>query len=165
MKNIIFVHKEFYHKIQVSVKEQMVFCRKIALNNFAIVTKKNTCVGVYIFNKNAGLQAYNFIKKRLQQICFLVNIAKSLRTPILKGIWERLLLRVFPFMLGWTFSYMNKWHNKVHRRQRRRFLKNKSKKSFQKTTTWKKLALSWFPLSFRFSLFLHCMSSGVFPTS
>ena len=40
MKNIIFVHKEFYHKIQVSVKEQMVFCRKIALNNFAIVTKK-----------------------------------------------------------------------------------------------------------------------------
>ena len=30
-----------------------------------------------IFNKSAGLKAYNSIKKRLQQSCFPVNIAKK----------------------------------------------------------------------------------------
>ena len=45
-----------------------------------------------LFNKVAGLQASNFIKKRPQQRYFLVNITKSLRTPILKNICERLLL-------------------------------------------------------------------------
>ena len=34
-----------------------------------------------IFNKVAGLHACNFIKKRLQQWCFPVNITKFLRTP------------------------------------------------------------------------------------
>ena len=33
----------------------------------------------FLFNKVAGLQAYNFIKKRLQHRCFAVNIAKFLR--------------------------------------------------------------------------------------
>ena len=37
------------------------------------------------------LQACNFIKKRLLHMCFPVNIAKFLRTPILKNIFERLL--------------------------------------------------------------------------
>ena len=46
-------------------------------------------------NKDAGLQACNFIKKRLQQRCFPVNIAKFLRTPILKNICERLLLESY----------------------------------------------------------------------
>ena len=32
----------------------------------------------YLFNKVAGLKAYNFIKKRLQRKCFPVNIAKFL---------------------------------------------------------------------------------------
>ena len=32
------------------------------------------------FNKVADLQAYNFIKKRLQQRCFPVKFAKFLRT-------------------------------------------------------------------------------------
>ena len=45
-----------------------------------------------LFNKAAGLQVCNFIKKRLQQRCFPVIIAKFLRTPILKNIWEGLLL-------------------------------------------------------------------------
>ena len=39
-----------------------------------------------------GKQACNFIKKKLQRICFPVNIAKLLRVPILKNICERLLL-------------------------------------------------------------------------
>ena len=46
------------------------------------------------FNKVAGCQAWNFIKKRRQHGCFLVNIAKFLRTPILKIICERLLLNI-----------------------------------------------------------------------
>ena len=47
-----------------------------------------------LFNKAAGLEACNVIKKRLQLWCFPLNIAKFLRTPILKNICERLLLRV-----------------------------------------------------------------------
>ena len=39
-----------------------------------------------LFNKAAGLQASNFIKKRLQHRYFPVNIVKFLRTPILKNI-------------------------------------------------------------------------------
>ena len=35
-----------------------------------------------LYNKVTGLQLFNFIKKRLQHRCFLVNIAKFLRTPI-----------------------------------------------------------------------------------
>ena len=46
-----------------------------------------------LFNKTAGLQACNFVEKRLQHKCFPVNIAKFLRTPILKDICERLLLK------------------------------------------------------------------------
>ena len=38
-----------------------------------------------LFNKVAGLQACNFIKRTLQHRYFLVNIAKFL-TPILKNI-------------------------------------------------------------------------------
>ena len=34
----------------------------------------------------------NFIKKRLQQRCFPVNITKFLRTPILKNVCEQLVL-------------------------------------------------------------------------
>ena len=43
-----------------------------------------------LFNKVADLQASNFIKKR----CFPVNIAKILRTPILKKICEQQLLTI-----------------------------------------------------------------------
>ena len=52
---------------------------------------------VSLFNKVANLQACNFFKNRLQHKCFSVNIAKSLRTPILKNIFERLESRkIFP---------------------------------------------------------------------
>ena len=45
-----------------------------------------------LLNKAAGVQACNFIKKRLQHGCFPVKFAKFLRAPILKNIYERLLL-------------------------------------------------------------------------
>ena len=46
-----------------------------------------------LFNKVAELKANNFIKKRLQHRCLLVNIAKLLRTAFLKEHLEWLLLK------------------------------------------------------------------------
>ena len=56
-------------------------------------SQDNICVGVS-FNRVAGLYGCNVVKKRLQHSCFLVNIAKFFRTPILNNIYERLLLKL-----------------------------------------------------------------------
>ena len=40
---------------------------------------------VSLFNKVAGLQACNVIKKRLQHRCFPVNMVKFLRTAFING--------------------------------------------------------------------------------
>ena len=56
--------------------------KKAVLKNFRIFTG----------NKVAGLKACNFIKKSLRHRCFPMNIAKFLRTHILKNSCERLLL-------------------------------------------------------------------------
>ena len=56
---------------------------------FLKFSQENTCVGVSFFS----LKTYYFIKKRLQQRGFHVKFAKFLRTPILKNISERLLLK------------------------------------------------------------------------
>ena len=95
--------KEFYHrkKFRKSIMDWRCSVKKTALKNFAKFTGKHLCWSIF-FNKNAGLQACNFIQKRLKQGCFPDNI------PILKNVCERLLLSVFPFMLVWTFSYMKK---------------------------------------------------------
>ena len=37
-----------------------------------------------LFHKVAGLQACNYIKKRLQQKCFLANIAKNFKNTYFK---------------------------------------------------------------------------------
>ena len=50
-------------------------------------------------DKVADLKACNIIKKRLQHRCFHVNIAKSLRTSILKIICKRLLLPLEVFCI------------------------------------------------------------------
>ena len=52
--------------------------KKVVLKNFAIFTA--------IFRNIYGLQACNFIKKRLQHRCLLDKLAKFLRTVILKNI-------------------------------------------------------------------------------
>ena len=44
-------------------------------------------------NKDAGLKASSFIKKGLQNRCFPMRFAKLLRRPMLKNIYERLLLK------------------------------------------------------------------------
>ena len=110
--------KEFYHHIKfrksimnyVSImcnEYNQVFCKK-TLKKFAVFTGKHLYCGLFFFDKYAGLQACFFIKKTLQHRCFLGSSANFLRITILKNICERLLLRVFPFMLVWTFSCMNK---------------------------------------------------------
>ena len=56
---------------------------------FLKFSQENTCVGVSFFS----LKTCYFIKKRFQQRGFHVKFAKFLRTPILKNISERLLLK------------------------------------------------------------------------
>ena len=50
-----------------------------------------------LFNKAAGMKAFNFIKKRLQHRCFPLNIEKILRTPTLKNTSGRLLLHTVSY--------------------------------------------------------------------
>ena len=66
--------------------------KKVFLMFFQMFFHRKTTVSESLFNEVSGLQAWSFIKKRLQHRCVPVNIAKFLRTPILKNIWERLLL-------------------------------------------------------------------------
>ena len=44
-----------------------------------------------LFDKVVSLKVCSFMKKRLQRSYFSLNIAKYLRTPILKNICQRLL--------------------------------------------------------------------------
>ena len=67
-----------------------VFYIKDFIKNFILFAGKQLCWNV--FNKVAGLQACSFIKKILKHRWFLVNIAKFLRTSMLRNIRERLLL-------------------------------------------------------------------------
>ena len=62
--------------------------------------------------KKKTLEACNYIKNRLQHSCFSVKFAKYLRTPILKNIWERLLLFV-PRMLMLPENFVHAFLNKT----------------------------------------------------
>ena len=53
------------------------------------MTEKHQCCSV-LLSKNAGLQSCSLNEKPLQDRCFPVNIAKILRTPVLKNICEPL---------------------------------------------------------------------------
>ena len=55
------------------------------------ISQENTRVAS-LFNKVAGLQACHFIKKRLQLKSFQMKFTKFLRAPILKNIYDWLLL-------------------------------------------------------------------------
>ena len=70
-------------------------------------SQKNTSVWVFC-NKVADLQVCNVIKKILHHRCFLVNIAKSLKTPIWKIICQRLILSLEVFCKDFVdISYEN----------------------------------------------------------
>ena len=70
---------------------------KKTLKNFAIFTGKQLRCSLFLI-KVAGLEACNFIKKRLQDRCFPVNIVKFLRIPIRKSYCDRLLLSIKTFL-------------------------------------------------------------------
>ena len=53
----------------------------------------------------------NFIQKRLQHRCFPVNLAKILRTPVLKNICERLVLDTSWVILCINLSQMYSLHS------------------------------------------------------
>ena len=62
-----------------------------------------------LFNKAAGLQGFKsvtLLKRDFQHRCFPVIIAKFLRTPILKNIWEGLLL--FIQKICWSIRIVSK---------------------------------------------------------
>ena len=92
--------------------------KKVVLKNFAIFTEKHLCCSLFLI----CLKACNFIKKTLQHRCFPMNIAKFLRTPILRNIWEQLLLETqtyitYPWsallslveksLIGWFIMHRN----------------------------------------------------------
>ena len=55
------------------------FYKKGVIRNFVKFTGKYMCQSIF-FNKVAGLRYATLLKKRLWDMCFLVNIAKFLRT-------------------------------------------------------------------------------------
>ena len=65
----------------------MVFNKKSGFEKFRKIYRK-TPVLESLFNKGAGIQACNFIKKRFQQECFPVNIAKF-STVELRGVFKK----------------------------------------------------------------------------
>ena len=73
----------FFKATEAATESPEVFCKK----GFLKILKYFEPV----FNKVSDLQDSNLIKKRLQHKCFPVIIAKSLRTPTLKSIYEGLL--------------------------------------------------------------------------
>ena len=68
--------------------------KKGAFKNFANFTRKQLRWSLFLINfltYKLIKHIYNFIKKRLQHMCFPVKCAKFLNAPILKNICERLL--------------------------------------------------------------------------
>ena len=78
-------------------------------------------------NEVAGLRPATLLKRRLQHRYFPVNIAKLLRTPILKNICERLFLY---FRIVKKKIYFEKWKNgKSKTRKSRKSRRNYSEYS------------------------------------
>ena len=80
-------------KFQKSIMNRS-YIKKAVLKNFAIFTEKHLSWCLFLY-KYANLQSWNFIGKRLQHRCFPVNIAKFLRTPVLKNICVERRLNIF----------------------------------------------------------------------
>ena len=78
---------------EIQKQQPEAFCKKRFSKIFRKFHRK-TPVLESLFNKVAGLQGCNFIRKRLQHRGFPVKFAKFFRTPTLKNICERLLLEV-----------------------------------------------------------------------
>ena len=71
------------------------YIKKTVLKNLEYFTGKRLCWSLFLKKLQTFSKACNIIKKRLQNRCFPVKFTKFLRTPILKNIYERLLLCCF----------------------------------------------------------------------
>ena len=98
--------KKFCHIIKLGkiIMNSEVFCKKALLKNFS---RKHLC-WILFLTKMKAYRPANLLKRHYKADVFLTVIAKFLRSDILKNICERLLLRVLPFMLVWSFTYMSK---------------------------------------------------------
>ena len=99
--------KKFCHNIKLGkiIMNSEVFCKKALLKNFS---RKHLC-WIFFLTKMKAYRPANLLKRHYKADVFLtVILTKFLRTDILKNICERLLLRVLPFMLVWSFTYMSK---------------------------------------------------------
>ena len=76
----VFSSGEFGYLDQSRSSHQGCCIKNTAHKSFAIFIGKHMLET--LFNKATGLQACNFMKKRLEYRCFPVNIAKFLRAPI-----------------------------------------------------------------------------------
>ena len=68
--------------IYLIITEAVTSCsmKKSVLRNFTKFTGKHLRRGLFL-NKIADLKPATLLSKRLWKLCFLVNFAKSLRTP------------------------------------------------------------------------------------
>ena len=64
-------------------------------------SQEKNCVGIS-FNKVAGLDACNIIKKRLKNKCFFVNIAKFLRTVFSEAVVRKNFEKFIEKYLCWS---------------------------------------------------------------
>ena len=81
------------------------FIRKAVLKNLPIFTGKHLYLSLFLIK---------FIKKWLQRRCFSVNIAKFLRTSIIKNICKRLLLNVpKPLVFYFFAGGIQRDHSKI----------------------------------------------------
>ena len=86
MKGVNFVPKDV-QRIVSSHKIKKLFLK------ISQYSQESNCVGVFFLNKNAGIQACNFIKKSLRHSCFLDNIQEKFwRTSENHYLWEFFLL-------------------------------------------------------------------------
>ena len=84
------LRQHWQEKNQKQKQPSEVFIENAALKNFGIFTEKHLCWSLFLIK----MQACNFIKRRLQHGCFPVNIAKFLRTPILKNIYGKAIVKM-----------------------------------------------------------------------
>ena len=82
----------YYAMLLIKLFSVQVHSREIQINLGSVVYSRTN--DALTFSLSNCFQVCNFIKKRLQHRCFPVNIAKFLKTPNLKNIWERLLMHV-----------------------------------------------------------------------
>ena len=64
-------------------------------------SQEKNCVGIS-FNKVAGLDACNIIKKRLKNKCFFVNIAKFLRAVFSEAVVRKNFEKFIEKYLCWS---------------------------------------------------------------